>query len=1267
MEGTAWKGPRSFVVAITFAGTKRFQVLRKLGEGGMGAVYESHDRETGARVALKTLLFSKSDTLLRFKHEFREFQHISHPNLVSLGELHEEDGLWFFTMELVEGTDFLSHVRLGAMTYQNAVSPTANTVAVPKPRRSGPDGGGKADLDEALLRDALIQLTRGLTAVHDVAKVHRDVKPSNVLVTRDGRVVLLDFGIAMDVSRREQLTASKIMGTPHYMAPEQAAGSPVSYSADWYSVGVMLYEALSGRLPFEGPLLKVLEDKQWRDPTPPIELNPACSPELNQLCMDLLSIRPEARPVARTILQRLGADESMGRMRVSSTVTRSDTQTAPFVGREAEMSALRQSLEEVQRSRQGVAVYVSGESGVGKSALVTHFTEEIRVSDPEAVILAGRCHEHEAVPYKAVDGLVDSLSKYMARLPKERAAALIPRYPTLLAQAFPVLWRIEAIAEHPRPRTELDPLELRSRVFTALREFLTRIADRHTLVLTIDDLQWADADSLSLLSEVLRTPDAPGLLLVATVRTEGTSGSVFPQAAPSSSPAPAQPPPGRHLHLGRLGPAESRELAAVLVKRAGMSADADVDAIEKEAGGHPLFIDELVRHRAALGQGAERPLQLEEALWSRICHLDDQARRLLEIICMAPGALMQATAIRAANIEGSDSVRYVKRLKAAHLARTTGGTRGTDLIEPYHARVRESVRANLTAEQRSAHHRRIALVLETTRQLDAEALTVHWSEAGEFDKASHYAREAAEKAEAALAFDRAAQFYGMCLEFERKEGSERRSLLIRLADALANAGRGEKSASAYIAAAENLSPRDALDLRRRAAEQLLRSGRIDAGMGELRTLLGSVGLKMADTPNGALAAFLWGTVKLKLRGVGYKERRESEIAPETLLRIDVCWAATLGLSAVDQIRSLDFQVKHTLLALDCGEPTRVARALGMEALSAAALDGAGGSKGAQLLGLAERAAVAAATPYAKAFHRGSAAAVAYMEGRWADTLGAAQEAENMLRDNCTGVSWEIASMRQFRYWSLCFVGQFDELDRAIQVGLRETVESGDLFGAMSIRSGYPNLAWLARHEPGRAEKEAQAAISQWSREGVHLQHLMDLVARVHRLLYVGEADGALAAVTEAKPKILGSHLPKVQLNRILIADLEMRALLAALGAGAGGSERDAWKVRRQLGAESAPWAQALGELAEAQLHALAGHPKKALPALDLAIRSFDGLSMALHASATRRCRLFVTDDEASRTAQTTAATYFKDQRVQRPDVFARVFAPGFWRAFGLAR
>ncbi len=287
----------------------------------MGVVYEAFDRQRGMRVAIKTLSNLDPAALYRFKKEFRSLADIVDVNLVRLHELVGDDDEWFFTMDLVTGVDFLAHVWGSGPGYRaepTLVGELDRTMpASEAPPVSGVSGERATasslqspcnDAGLLRLRAALAQLASAVDAVHRAGKLHRDVKPANILVESTGRVVLLDFGIAADVSDGHEpgTDTNSVIGTPAYMAPEQAHPRPVTEAADWYGVGVVLFEALTGQVPFAGAPIDVLVAKQSERAPRASALADGVPEDLDALCAELLATHPSDRPTGPEILQRTG-------------------------------------------------------------------------------------------------------------------------------------------------------------------------------------------------------------------------------------------------------------------------------------------------------------------------------------------------------------------------------------------------------------------------------------------------------------------------------------------------------------------------------------------------------------------------------------------------------------------------------------------------------------------------------------------------------------------------------------------------------------------------------------------------------------------------------------------------------------------------------------------------------------------------------------------------------------------------------------------------
>jgi hypothetical protein len=1253
-----------------------FDILDVLGSGGMGTVFRAFDRRCRRPVALKTLNRVGATALLRFKQEFRTLLDVSHPNLVTLYELISDGQNWFLAMELLDGVDFLKYVE------SDALSDFASS---------------ESKYDK--LRAALRQLADGITALHAAGKLHRDIKPSNVIVTREGRVVLLDFGLVAEQGPDglHRSTEEHMVGTAAYMAPEQAANPLVSAASDWYSVGVMLFEALTGRLPFLGNPLSVLMDKQRFEPPAPNELVPDLPEDLNGLCFGLLRRRPEERPSGAEIRRRLGTpaaarDPSVGEKSAqSSAVAAAPLHKVTLVGRQGHRDALEAALNDMCNGRT-VAVFLHGPSGAGKTSLLQEFLDERRQRG-DAVILAGRCYERESVPYKALDSLIDALGRHLRRLPAPEAAAVLPRDVGSLARVFASLRTVQAVVQSPRRGFESpDPQELRRRAFSALRELLARLGDRKPLVLAIDDLQWGDIDSAALLIELLRPPDAPVLFFLGTYRSEDRASSAFLNAVLGAGGLARNQNPVASSAIGfdcrtiaveLLTHDEASSLAFDLLGELDSPTPSSqkmlVEEIARESTGNPFFVVELVRHVQAearehvesigsrlrtlvtAGTESSKPV-LDEVLWSRIRRLPEDARRILELVAISGRPLRLADLSQCVELAQDERVALAL-LRAGRLIRSTGRAE-TDEVEAYHDRVRETVVARLDPAIARSHHHRLAQVLEASGQADPEVVGLHFLSADQPHRAAEFFVSAADQAAEMLAFERAASLYRLALEHQPR-GTGRASILhARLGDALANAGRGAVAAHAYLDAVAHAAGADALELQRRAALQFLISGHIDEGLATLKSVLAAVDMALPISPLRSLASLLWRRAILRLRGLEFRERDLSEIAASDLTRIDVCWSAGVGLSVVDTIRGADFQARGLLLSLEAGEPSRIARSLAMEVAHRASTGGSNRKTSGRLLAMAKGLAERVDDGYTSAMVTLARGVAAYLEGRWREAQNECDRAESIFRDRCTGVAWELDTASAFAAWALSHLGEVAELCRRWPILLTQARERGDLYAVMNLGSYLMSVVRLAADDPDTARAELRETMAQWSHQGYHVQHNDALWAAVQIELYDGAGQTGWNLIRESWPALRRSLLLRVQFIRTSMNFLRARAALAAAAQLKNSRSTEASalfgvasRAARRLAREGMPCPSAYAHVIRGALAALTGDAPRAAIVLAEAAERFDAVDMRLCATAVRRRWGELIGGSRGQAAVASANRWMMDQKIHNPASMASMILP----------
>ena len=624
-----------------------YEIVAEIGRGGMGIVYKARDPNLGRHVALKFLpaeFIGDSTRLERFTREARTASALNHPHICTIHGLGEHQGRPYIVMEFIEGC------TLQALL--NARPP----------------------IDESLRMMA--QATRALAAAHAAGVVHRDIKPENIMRREDGYVKVVDFGLARrlptllnsDLSGASDTAPGTLMGTVAYMSPEQARGGAAESASDIFSLGIVLYQLLTGRHPFEsGSPVGMLTAITTRHPLSPSQLNPAVSREVDGIIEAMLHKDPRLRPSAAALEVALGVARRV-RTRPSAAARRQRN----IVHRDAELAVLRGALADAEAGR-GSIVCVAGEPGIGKTTLVEDFLDELADSDRTYLIARGQCSERlaETEAYLPVIDVLHSLLR--ADLSGGTAELLPLAAPTWHALVAPAGTSLLADPSEARAPSQQALL----REFRGLLEETTR---RASVVLFLDDVHWADVSTVDLLAHLGQHCARLRLLIAVTYRpTELLLG----------------PHPFHRIKLDLEGKGVCRELSVGFFSSAQIDRFLTLNFPENEfppdfaeliyrrTEGNPLFMADLLaylRERSVIAKRDghwvlaqrlpalrdELPASVRSMIQRKLEQLADEDRRVLAAAAVQGHEFDSAVVAAALALDPAELEERLQRLDRVH-------------------------------------------------------------------------------------------------------------------------------------------------------------------------------------------------------------------------------------------------------------------------------------------------------------------------------------------------------------------------------------------------------------------------------------------------------------------------------------------------------------------------------------------------------------------------------------------------------------------------
>jgi tetratricopeptide (TPR) repeat protein len=739
--------------------------LKKLGEGGKGIVYKARDTALNRVVAIKMLksAVASGEAYSRFMIEAQAVAKLNHPNIVSIYDIGKEDGKQFFVLEFVDGESLRDLME----TYPE----------------------GKCDID-TVLRIGM-DVCSALQYAHSEKVLHRDIKPENVMIAKEGTTKLMDFGLAKMVGQPKVTQEGVIVGTVAYVAPEVALGKSADARSDLYSLGAVLYEALSGKPPFQGDdPIKVIFGHIHDMPVPLGRLNSKVPQALADCVMKLLEKEPEKRYQSTEDLLKTMREISEEFLKETLVPTHKPSIVVPvprpIAGREIqlidrveEMNLLRQAVDKAVRG-EGSLVFLCGEAGIGKTRLTRELRAYARLRGMQ--VLYGRCpalfRMDGVPPYVLWSGV---LRDYLEAGSPEQLYRVVGFYPAEVAKLVPELkQRLTAIPQS----LPISPEHERDRLFEAVSQFIINVSKEGPLLLVLDDLQWTDQTSLLLMHYLARGIYKTPLLLLGAYRETDID-----EKHPLS-------PVLTELNRERL-------LQSVSLKRMPFKDVSEMirqileqDEIPKEfcellyekTRGNPFFVEEIVkslREEEVIYREEDKwkfkeiskiefPKTVKDVIKARISRLDDECQNILTMASFIGNDFTFEALCGVTGIEEDKLLETMERILKGGLVRERV-IRGEDVYSFSDVIVRDVVHEEVSHLRHKKLHGAVGHALEKVyaKRIDEHfsELALHFLESGEKDKALDYFLKAAEKAQKVYAYSEAFSYFQHALELLEEKGN----------------------------------------------------------------------------------------------------------------------------------------------------------------------------------------------------------------------------------------------------------------------------------------------------------------------------------------------------------------------------------------------------------------------------------------------------------------------------------------------------------------